>query len=102
MVCARVIIKGIVIIDSTVLKDTTPTDNSISWGLGLNFAANIVESAATGAEAEITRDIASVFSILNAKSNAKITSGKATSRKKMVNRAERSPRMFLKLLFARW
>lgn len=51
--CANVIISGIDIIESTVLKDTIFTESSV---LAPNFEANIVLFAAVGALAEITRE----------------------------------------------
>ena len=51
--CAKVIISGIEIIESTVLNDTILTESSV---LAPNFEANIVLFAAVGALAEITRE----------------------------------------------
>ena len=55
--CARVITSGIVITDSTVLKDTIFMDSGVSPPY---FVENIVVMAATGALTEITIETSSV------------------------------------------
>ena len=55
--CASVITSGIVITDSTVLKDTIFMDSGVSPPY---FVENIVVIAATGALTEITVDTSSV------------------------------------------
>ena len=99
MLCATVIIIGILIMEIIVLKDTILTESEVSPP---NFEENIVVMAAVGAEAEMV--IATKTSPLTPQKYIpnNVTSGKINSFKAIEKRAFKFLTASNKLLFAKW
>lgn len=99
MLCATVIIIGILIIEMMVLKDTILTESEVSPP---NFEENIVVMAAAGAETEMV--IATKTSPLTPQKYIpnNVTRGKINSFKAIENTAFRFLIASNKLLFAKW